>query len=154
MLTQHITKAVKTKILFLVVVFFTIVQGCKTKTACPEGLIQAKGEIISISGPQNLHIGQKATLSIGVRNNPTFCVQEAEASIINQGLDTFVINASLLHIGTVTSNDCGCKKEDTVYTLIYFTPTTAGNYKFIVGPGSTTSMDPSENIPGFVVSVE
>lgn len=127
--------------------------GCKTKDNCPEATNTVKAKVVSISAPANLKVGEKAAITIGIENLSGFCIRDTKSKISPIGRDTLLIEAELLHSGNKQVNDCECKEEGIIYTLLYFTPLTSGNYYLVLTPGSMANLDPSEKV-SFQIDVE
>jgi hypothetical protein len=131
-----------------------LIFSCTSKTVCPEDVKTVKGKIISLSGYQNMRIGEQSAITVGVRNESSLCIKEASASFINQGLDTLLVSAELSYIDGVQSSDCDCKRDSVIYTLLYFTPLNEGTYHFITdGDSSATNAHQSDGLD-FVIEVE
>jgi hypothetical protein len=128
--------------------------SCTSKTVCPEDVKTVKGKIISLSGQQEIRQGDQAAITVGVRNESLLCIKEALASFENKGLDTLLVTAELRYIDNVTSNDCDCKRDSVVYTLLYFTPLNGGTYHFMTeGDSTATNAHQSDHLD-FVITVD
>lgn len=131
-----------------------LIFGCRAKTVCPENVKTVKGKIVSLSGQQDIRSGEQAAITVGVRNDSLLCIKEAQASFKNQGLDTLLVSAELHYIDGVTTNDCDCKRDSVVYTLLFFTPLNAGTYHFLTeGDSSVTNAHQSDRLD-FVITVD
>lgn len=138
--------------LFLVVML--VIFGCRSKTVCPADVKTIKGKIISLSGQQDIRSGEQAAITVGVRNESLLCIKEAQASFENKGLDTLLVTANLRYIDPITSNDCDCKRDSVVYTLLYFMPLNGGTYHFMTEEDSSaTNAHQSERLD-FVITVD
>lgn len=127
--------------------------GCKTKDNCPEATNKVKAKVVSLSAPTNLKVGEKVAITIGMENLSGFCIRDTKANLSLIGQDTLLIEAELLRSGDKQVNDCECKEEDIIYTLIYFTPLTSGSYYLVLTPGSLTNLDPGDKT-SFEIEVE
>jgi hypothetical protein len=128
--------------------------GCTSKTACPEDVKTVKGKIVSLSGLQNIRTGEQAAITVGVRNVSSLCVKEAFTSFKNVGFDTLLVSAELSYIDGQNLNDCDCKRDSVVYTLLYFTPLNDGTYHFTTEGDSSATNAHAEDRLDFVITVE
>lgn len=135
----------------LLVLLFT---GCSPETVCTGEAKITRGEIVSISGQGNIKKGEEVILTIGIRNDPAICSKEVIAHMENKGLDTLILNGEISYTTGQAKEDCGCKKEEILYTLLYFTPLSEGSYHFIVPGKDTMESIGSGGQIGFVINVE
>lgn len=134
--------------------FTLLMFGCTSEKVCPEDVKTVEGKIVSLSGQQSIHAGEQAAITVGVRNKSSLCVKEALASFQNVGLDTLLVSAELSYIGGQNMNDCDCKRDSVVYTLLYFTPLNEGTYHFLTkGDSSVTNAHQSDRLD-FVITAD
>lgn len=126
--------------------------GCKQEAICVEEQQQADAKIVSVSGPATLKAGEQATITVGVRNDQSVCVLETKAVFTNIDLDTLRIQATLEYTKNA-KNDCNCKKDSVIYTLLYFTPLNNGTYHIIAAKDSSALLEPGDNL-GYTIDVE
>jgi hypothetical protein len=127
--------------------------SCTSKTVCPTEAAHIPAEIASLSGPENLKIGEQATITVAVRNSSLLCVKEANATFTNKGLDTLLVSAALSYTNEPVPADCDCKRDSIIYTLLHFTPLNEGNYRIITGKESVANVQPTD-ANGFTINVE
>ncbi|MFA6057315.1 MAG: hypothetical protein WC756_03890 [Taibaiella sp.] len=148
-------EAFKNKYHYSLFLAFTLLMfSCASKKVCPEDVNTMEGKIVSLSGVQNIRAGEQAAITVGVRNESSLCVKEALASFQNVGLDTLLVSAELSYIDSQNMNDCDCKRDSIVYTLLYFTPLNGGTYHFVTkGDSSVTNAHQSDRLD-FVITAD
>lgn len=119
---KHITSL----LLFSILLF-----SCTRKDTCTDAEQTVKGEILRISGPSSLSVGERAALTVTVKADDQYCIKRAEAVIVGVQNNTVYVAANLVHTGLRAGNDCDCYNDPRIYTLIYFTPPAVGNYNFV-----------------------
>jgi len=123
----------------LVIILMICFIGCKSETACITEEQKAKTNIVSISAPAHINIGEQATITIGAVNNGNLCVKEATADINNIGFDTLLVTAALNYTKDAITEHCNCKTDSVIYTLVYFKPLNAGTYRIVTQIDSNVS---------------
>lgn len=127
----------------ITVIIFTLLflASCKKEQKC-EGRTEQriKGNIMSMTGPDSLRVGETAAVSLMVATKSDYCIQRAEGVIGSTYGNYITVEANLVHAGSIKSNsECGCYLADSIYTIVYFTPLTPGIYYF--------DMDPNASLP-------
>jgi hypothetical protein len=128
--------------------------SCKADSACITEVKKAKTNIVSISGPEHINVGEQATITIGAFNNTGLCVKEATADINNIGFDTLLVTAALNYTNDAATEDCDCKTDSIIYTLIYFKPLNAGTYRIVTKIDSTVSSVGPGNAADYTINAE
>lgn len=147
-------KALKRTYYYLAVIPVICFISCKSETTCITEEQKAKTNIVSISGPDHVNIGEQATITIGVMNNTSLCVKEATADISNAGYDTLMVTAGLHYTNDAPAEDCNCKTDSIIYTLIYFKPLDAGTYRIITKIDSNVSTSVPEKLVDYSITVD
>lgn len=128
--------------------------GCKRGSTCMTGTSSIKADIVSIDAPAHINVGERATITVAVRNNSPYCVKGAKADINNKGFDSLFLTAALEITADMATKDCDCKHDSVIYTLVYFKPLDPGTYRVVSEKDSSiSSANPGESV-GFSITVE
>ncbi|KAA5536948.1 hypothetical protein F0919_04550 [Taibaiella lutea] len=146
-------KASDIRIYFCSAVMLMIcVLSCRHKTTCETEEQKIKTNIASISGPAHINVGEQATITIGAVNNAGLCVKGATADISNIGFDTLLVTAALRYTNDDVTEDCNCKTDSVIYTLIYFKPLDSGTYHIVTQIDSNISTAIPEKVAGYSIT--
>ena len=123
---------------YLVIVLFLgmFFTSCTREKLCSEAEQQTNGHVTKVSGPDTLKVGETVPILIEVAVNDSFCVKRAEGTIVATIGNHVQVGARLVHTGYRNDNDCGCTTEQTIYSVIYFTPNVPGFYNISSEPPS------------------
>jgi hypothetical protein len=124
------------KSLVTVILLSMIVFGCDREKLCSEAEQKTNGQVLKVSGPDSLQLGKTVPLLVEVAVNDTFCVKKAEGVIIQTMGNHVQVGARLVHTGYRKDGDCACTNDETIHTVIYFTPNVPGSYTFSSEPPS------------------
>jgi len=128
------------------IIFLWLLTGCRSGEECINHVSVTDGNIVSVTGPETMQQHEQITLTVGVENKDLRCVQEAAASFTNIGLDTLLVTAKLSYLENPTE-DCDCRRDPVIYTLLYFTPLDTGTYTITTKPDSSvTNASPGDRI--------
>lgn len=127
--------------------------SCKSGTTCISEEQKVKTNIVSISGPEHISVGEQAGITIGTLNSVNLCVKEATADINNVGFDTLLVTASLNYTNDAVTKDCYCKTDSIIYTLVYFKPLDTGTYHIVTQIDSNISTAVPGKTVGYTITV-